>query len=533
MAGGKENPRQKMISLMYLVLIALLAINVSRDVIDAFRLVNESVLETNTSLKQKLQDTYTNFKNNYEFNPEKVKPYWEKAVIAKKLSDELTGEIEKLRIEVIAVTENISYDSSRSVTISMLKKKDDYSAPTHYFLGKSFKNGKGRARILKEKINEYRSNMLSLIDPKHFDKFTLGLNTDGPYYNADNMKESWETHFFSNTILVADITLLNKLKNDILNAQFDVVNYLHKSIGKGDFKFDNIAAKVIPQDQLVFVGEKFRAQVIAAAYDSSQSPEVYYTYGSDSLEVARQSPDQMLGENEMFLELPAQSEGHKYYKGFVRVKSAIQTVNDYPFSGEYYVSRPSYSVSPKKMNVFYIGVDNPVSIAVSGVSRDNILPSISCGTIRKDPNSKDWIVQVNSGCNKAFITISAEVKGERKDIGIQKFRVKKLPDPIPIVADKNSGIIKRDVIIEEQRLKIKMPDNFDFDHTFIIQSFSLTIQRGLNEYHYESKSAELTDEMKEQIIRTNRGQDIIFKNIIVKSSEGDTRTLPPIIFTIS
>lgn len=520
---------------MYLVLIALLAINVSRDVVDAFRLVNESVLETNNSLTQKMEDTYDSFERNYEFNPAKVKPFWEKAIIARQMSNTLLAELERMRYEVIAVTENISPDSARKVTVKMLKNKDKYTTPTHYFLGDALNDDKGKASELKRKIESYRKNLMSLIDPLYFDKINLGLSTEGPYYNADGMEEKWETHFFYNTILIADITMLNKLKNDILNAQFDVVNLLHKSVGKGDFKFDKIEAKVIPENNVVFVGEKFRAQVIAAAYDTSQRPEVYYTYGADSAAVARKKPEEVLDgkEGPMHLSLPALEEGRKYYRGFVRVKTAVRTVKDYPFQGEYYVSSPSYSVSAKKMNVFYRGVDNPVSIAVSGVSRDKIFPSISCGTIRRETQGKDWVVRVSGNCNNTYIVVSSVMNGVRKEMGMQEFRIKNLPDPTPTIAGKNSGVVSRDNIISADKINISMPDNFEFDHTFQVQSFSLIIKRGFNEYTYESNNAHLTDEMKKQIIRTNRGQDIIFKNIVVESSEGDERTLPAILLTVS
>lgn len=520
---------------MYLVLIALLAINVSRDVIDAFRLVNDSVLETNTNLTKKLEDTYASFERNYEFNPQKVTPYWEKAIVARQLSEEIIGEIEKLRYEVIAKTENISEDSARKVTISMIKNKDNNTEPTSFFLGDNFDKGSSRAHHLKKQINEYRTKMLALVDPKYFDQVSIGLNTDGPYYNADGMKESWEIHFFYHTILVADLTILNKLKNDILNAQFDVVNLLHKSIGQGDFKFDKVTAKVIPQASYVFAGESFRAQVIAAAYDTTQMPEVYYTYGDDSLTVARTKKEAMIeaGSENMMLQLPADREGRKYYKGFVRVKTATQAINDYPFRGDYYVATPSYSVSAKKMNVFYAGVDNPVSIAVSGVSKDKIFPSISCGAIRYDSGSKDWIVNVGSQCNNAFIVISAVVDGVRKEMGMQQFRVKKLPTPQPAIAGKRSGIISREQLIKSGGITVKMPEDFEFDHTFKVQSYTLVIKRGFNEYKYTSDSHRLTDEMKKQVARTNRGQDILFKDIVVISGDDDERTLSPIILTIN
>ena len=133
--------------------------------------------------------------------------------------------------------------------------------------------------------------------------------------------------------------------------------------------------------------------------------------------------------------------GLKKYAGFVRVKTGTGILNDYHFNGEYFVTKPSYSISAKKMNVFYIGVDNPVSIDISGIPRENLIPSISCGTIKPDPSSPDWIVNIPSGFTDAIVTISANINNERKYLGSKRFRVKDIPDPIASIANKNSGII--------------------------------------------------------------------------------------------
>lgn len=109
MAGFKETPRQKMIGVMYLVLLSLLALNVSKEVINAFALINESVVRSNKPLTQNLQEVYKNFEANYQFNQAKVKPYWEKAVVARKLSMEMVKYIEKMRNELISITEEIIY----------------------------------------------------------------------------------------------------------------------------------------------------------------------------------------------------------------------------------------------------------------------------------------------------------------------------------------------------------------------------------------------------------------------------------------
>ncbi|MCK4639451.1 MAG: hypothetical protein KAT33_08525, partial [Bacteroidales bacterium] len=231
MAGAKETPRQRMIAMMYLVMMALLALNVSKDVINAFVVVDENILETNVNFSQKLQDIYTNFEINYQLNQIKVQPFWEKAKEAKLLSREMVKYINYIRNELISKTEGISIDSAKNISVKELRKKDNYTIPTNYFMGNSDDGSDGVSKELKDKINEYRQKMLKLVDPKNLDNVNLGLTTEGPYYNADGKELNWETYFFYNTILAADIPILNKIISDIYNAEFDVVNLLHKSIG--------------------------------------------------------------------------------------------------------------------------------------------------------------------------------------------------------------------------------------------------------------------------------------------------------------
>jgi gliding motility-associated protein GldM len=532
--AGKETPRQRMIGVMYLVLLALLALNVSKEVLDAFAIVNQSVLQTSHTLSQKLKDLHANFDMNYEFNESKVKPFWKKAQKAKKHSKEMVVFIKSLRNELVAKTENLPLDSVSEIMINELAKKDNSTVPTNFFLGTSQTGSRGKAALLKERLQEYRDSMFVLLDPRFIESVKFSLSTDGPYYNADGIEENWETHFFYNTILAADITILNKMVIDVLNAEFDVVNTLHKSIGQGDFKFDKIEAKILPESDIVFVGDDYKAQIIVAAYDSTQSPEVFYMDGVDSLPVSQLNQANKIIDKggTVTIHLPARSVGPKRFAGFARVKSGVDTIKDYHFHGEYRVAQPSITISATNMNVFYSGVENPVSIAVSGVIKENIFPSISCGTIVSKPFGSDWIVNVPPECKNATIQISALINGERKIMGIQKFRVKKLPDPKASISGKTKGSINKEIMVAAASLIAEMPDDFEFTHSFVIKSFTLTIQRGFKTYNFKSENAELTSQMVEQINRTNRGQRIVFEDIIAVDQFGDLRTLSPLVLNI-
>lgn len=531
----KETPRQRMIGIMYLVLTALLALNVSKDVINAFVVVNENILESNINLSQKLHDIYANFEKNYNFNQTKVKPFWDNAKEARLLSVEMVKYISNIRYGLISKVERVSIDSARNITVRDIKKKDENNIATNYFLGSSSDGSKGIATQLKDKIIEYRKEMLNLVDPKNFENVNLGLSTEGPYYNADRIEENWEIHFFYNTIVVADITILNKIITDVHNAEFDVVNLLHKSIGQGDLKFDKIDARVIPKSNFVFIGDQYSAEIIVAAYDTSQSPEVYYLRGVNFLPVDQYKQATLIESKSgnVVINFPARSEGIKKYAGFVRSRADMGGVNDYHFSAEYIVAKPSYTISAKKMNVFYTGVDNPVSISISGLPKESLTPSISCGTLKRDPSNDDWIVNIPSGFTEAIINISVNINGVQRAMGSKRFRVKKFPNPIASIGNKSSGVINRDIMIAAGVLTPKMPEDFEFDLPFEVTSFTMTLQRGFKVYNFNSNNSYLTDEMILQIKRTNRGQNIVFENIIVRDPDDLERTLAPIVLTIN
>ncbi|MBC8313999.1 MAG: hypothetical protein H8E51_00715, partial [Bacteroidetes bacterium] len=211
--------------MLYLVLTALLALNVSKEILDAFVVVNETMETTNRNFSQKLDVSYSKFKGQFLMNPEKVGPFWEKAQEARNMSADLINYIDSLRIGVVAVTERIAvFQEAGNLKLADAERKDNYDTPTQYFIGQSQDGSTGRAKELKDRIDQYRENMLSLVDPKYRDVIQIGLKTSGPYYDAGGNKQNWQMHNFYRTILAATVTILNELKAEVLNAEFDVVN---------------------------------------------------------------------------------------------------------------------------------------------------------------------------------------------------------------------------------------------------------------------------------------------------------------------
>ncbi|MCK9205421.1 MAG: hypothetical protein M0P58_13450, partial [Bacteroidales bacterium] len=197
MAGYKETPRQKMIAMMYLVLTALLALNVSKEILDAFLVVNESMETTNDNFAKKLDNTYAQFKIQNQLNPNKVGPYWEKAQKAHYLSDRMVKYIDSIKYVAIMRTEKLkTIKEAEKLNLRNAERKDNYDIPTRFLIGSSPDGSAGESRVLKNKMNIYKKQMLELVDPKFRNSIKIGMDTEGPFYDRDGARQSWEMHNF-------------------------------------------------------------------------------------------------------------------------------------------------------------------------------------------------------------------------------------------------------------------------------------------------------------------------------------------------
>jgi len=511
MAGYKETPRQKMIAMMYLVLTALLALNVSVEILEAFIVVNESLETTNDNLNRKVVGAYGKFEQQYNLNPKKVGPYWEQAQKAHKLAEDMVKYIQLTKYDVISKVEGISIDSAKKAPLRSLHNKDNYDKPTHYFIGDSQDGSAGKSKELKLKLQEFNNAIANYIDPKAKGTIKSNLNLNGPYKDATGAKQNWEMHHFYYTILAADVTILNKLISDVYGYEFDVINHLYASVDAQDFKFNKIEAKVIPKSNYVFLGDTYEADVFVAAYDTLQSPEVTIN--------GRTLP----GKNgKVHFTMGATKEGFQNYSGFIMAKDATGAIIRYPFKEEYLVAPPSLTISPTKMNVFYVGVENPVSISSGGLSDAQLKPTITApATIYRAGGG--WAVKVPNGLKKVTISISATVNGKVKNLGGLDFRVKHVPSPTAKIGNTDGGPISKNVLLASGAIIPNMPEDFEFDLNFEITSFTFSVVRGGDIFSRDGKGNVLSEEMKGIIRNAKRGERVWIDNISAKGPDGTRR----------
>jgi gliding motility-associated protein GldM len=541
MAGGKETPRQKMIGMMYLVLTALLAMNVSKDILDAFVIVNGGLERTNANFGKKNDKTYQDFDAANTKDPEKTKPYFERANQAKRISADLYKYIEDLKKHLYENTDKVEKSVADTMKLAGVNSKDNYDIPTNLMIGddaNSPKDGPFTAKELKGKIATARSAFIKLFDdPNLFlpaDKKEIegkiGLETPD-FGMVNGVNETWETGNFYHLPLAAVITNLSKMQADVKNAEADVINKLLAAVKGKDFTFDKLVAKVIAPSSYILQGDEYKADVLLVAFNSTQQPKIILGDVDTTIKDETKNPlkgpadsskVQVMGGMGKYV-APASAEGLQKWSGVIKVEKPGGGYNYYPFQSEYMVAKPAASVSPTKMNVFYIGVDNPVDITVAGVAPENVVPSISGGTISGSRGK--YIVRVSSG-TEATVNVGAKFGTSSKPMGSFKFRVKRVPDPVAYVAGKKGDdVISKAELMGVQGVLAKL-ENFDFDLKFDVISFNIAMNLKGSFVEEQSQSNRLTPNMANLLKSAGTGTKVYFESVKVKGPDGTVRKIP-------
>lgn len=510
--GAPETPRQKMIMLMYLVLTAMLALNVDKKVLDAFAAVNEGFMSTIENFTDKNETVYTQFNNAAQENPQKVGELNRKVIRIKQHSDSIYNYIAQLKEMLVKRADGPEGN------VNNIKLKEDLNSSGELMIAMKY------GTRLKGAIESYKDSLLKIFDPRdsaQFESVRKCLDTSSPPV-PQGIRPSWEVSKFEGYPLIAVITLMSKMQSDIRNSEADAISYLHAKIDATSFKFNKLKAQVIPKSDYVLQGDVYEAKVFISAIDTTAAPDI--VVNGNKLKV-------LPGENAGIYTASGTSEGTFKWSGFINFKNPSGMIVKYPFEEEYQVSKPSAIVSATKMNVIYKGLANPISISAPGMSSRDLKVSMTKGRITQAGNNFLAYPEASIG-DTAIVTVTATVDNVVKLMGIQKFRIKLVPPPIAIVADKSSGTIDKNLLLLQQALFAKMVD-FDFDMKFSIQSFLLSGSRG-SSYIEEKSDANRFSKRQMDFVRTlSTGSKILISDIVAKGEDGTTRDLPPISLQIN
>lgn len=526
MAGNKLSPRQKMIGMMYLVLTALLALNVSKEIINAFVTINDSLEVTVKNLTGKNAQAYSAFDKQMQNDKAKTEPFYKKAQVVKKECESLDKYVADLKVELIRVTDKME-PTDKMVALRDMKAQDDYDNPTRIMCGDK-QDGRGhKATELKNKIDSFKKNVINALDPNDRAKYTKRLdelfNTKDPETSEDG-KKSWEMANFYHNPVVATVALLSKVQSDIKNAESEIVTHLLSAINAADFKFDTLAPKVIAPSSYVIEGQEYTADIFLAAMSSTSDPEI--TVGGSPLTV-----EGGVGT----YKVRASGAGEKKYAGVIRVKKPDNTFEEYKFETSYIVAKPSASVAADKMNVIYIGVPNPITVSVPGVPDEKVRATPSGFTLSPDPKlgKGHFIAEAKGQPGPGKVVVSAEFNGKPMQMGEFAFRLKRIPDPVAKIGGKKDGNIPKSALAAQQGI-IPTMEGFDFDLYPKVLSFKMS-RYGKGRDPIEKSQdggGALTGDMKSIIDQARSGDKILFEYIKVSMPDGTTRTVNSIPLTV-
>ncbi len=517
-----------MIGMMYLVLLALLALTVQSEVLDAFVLVDESLTKTTENFSQKNQMVYADLDQAAAENPVKAGPWKTKADEVKKRSNELVGYIQELKLELVRASEGEDTDAIQEGEVYGMEigGKDNMDKPGEHMITR------GKGKQLQSAIEEYREYLLSLVGegaPSVKESIATNLNTDDPP-PRQGITHTWVTERFDHKPLIAVVALMTKLQSDVRNAESDIIQYLHSQIETG-FSFNMLEATVIPKSNYVTQGGEYRAEVFLAAFDTTQAPTVLVGQYDSTVRDDGTVEYNMVGSYDSLpveqgrgiFRRQASTIGPKRWAGLIQIKNLDGSLTKKPFRESFTVAPASLVVAPTRMNVFYLAVDNPVEISVPGYPSESISASINNGRINGSGNK--WTVRPTREGNAA-VSVAVTVDGQRRGMGSKPFRVKTVPDPYPTIAGRTKGVISTSNILRELGLKASMPEWFEFELEFNITEFSVSATVGGFYQEKRTTGANFTSEQRDLIRNLGPGQRIYFQDIKAVGPDGTERDLP-------
>jgi gliding motility-associated protein GldM len=499
-----------MINLMYVVLMAMLALNVSSDVLEGFSLVDEGLNRTKANSTTQNEAIYKELEEAMKQNPEKTRQWYEKAQQVHKMSDSLYSFAEALKWEIVREADGDDAD------LNNIEGRDNLEAPTHVMLA----SGEGKGGKLKKASEHYREGITSMINDENQKKIIkANLSTEVPK-KAKLQGKNWQEYMFENTPVAAAITLLTKLQTDVRHAEGEMLHQLVANIDVKDVRVNQINAYVIPNAQTVVRGGRFSAQIIMAAVDTTQRPEIYV--GNTLLKSENGRYETVCG-----------STGEFTLKGYLIMKNGNGETIRREFSQPYTVVEPSATVSATMMNMLYAGYQNPISVSVPGVPTNKINLSMTNGTLTKKDGGNYVAVPSKVGEDVTF-TVTAQNEGRSQEMGKFTFHVRKLPDPTGYLqytdAKGNSsrfkgGRISKQAIVAAGGIGAAIDDGL-LDISFRVLGFeTLFVDNMGNVVPEVSSSASFTPNQLNRIRSLSRGKLFNISRIRVVGPDGIERTL--------
>ncbi len=550
MAHGKETPRQKMIGMMYLVLMALLALNVSKEVLDAFAVLDTGLVSTLETLGNANDKYIDDFASQYELNQTRVGPWRNKALEVQKRAKEIVEFIQDKKIEMVIEAEGKDPKAikDREIDVELVDNKDNTEVPAYIMIGDNNDRGGRELRLKLEEFRTFLTEKIVTSPNAEIIRESIESNLDTKPKKDEELgamaTNTWEDDHFLDSPLAGVLTILSGIQINVKNAESSALKYLYTQIDAESFKFSQIDATVIPNSNYIIRGNEYKAEVFLAASDTTALPTIYVTqnphpYDSSSTDggatwtyerrkdLKYETIPVEKGSGKGIYTMPGSSTGSKYWGGIIEMTGPAGKIVK-PFKREYLVAESSVTVAPTKMNVFYLGVDNPVEVSVPGVQPDKI--DINVTNARHVKKGGSYIIKPIRPGN-AYVVVYANIDGRKREMGRREFRVKTVPNPVAMVNGQKGGAIGKSVLLAQIGVFAEM-ENFDFDLKFTVTEFTVSAAVQGFTREFTANSNRFTQEQMGLIGNLSRGNNVYIQDIKAVGPDGSTRRLSTINFKL-
>ncbi|TYP77301.1 type IX secretion system motor protein PorM/GldM [Aquimarina intermedia] len=456
MAGGKLSPRQKMVNLMYLVFISMLALNMSKEVLAAFGLMNEKLVESNETTTERNNAFMAGLVEKVSEQPAKYTPLKEKADEVSKYSEELNTYIANIK---------------NTITKDLSDKKDYVTMDKSNTLDEIFFKGGAITPAGKEfikKIDDYRKGVTGVIAEKYPNIATDVEKTFAtqPVTNRDGQKIDWLKYNYEGYPLVASITKFTQLQSDVKTAESKVLSAMLSGQLESEVSLSNFEAIVVPDKTAFFSGEPFKGRIILGKKDKTLKAHKVIVNG-------KELDAESMQEGQTMLDFPAGNVGEQDIKGEFQFKEGDSIVT-IPIESSYAViPKPNSAViSADKMNVVYRGVNNPMTISIPGV------PSVSAQApgLKKAGGAGKYMMNVTTvRAREVSIKVSGKLPNGTSVSDSKKFRIKDIPRPVGTVRGEDGSIKMAKNALEIASIGAILPD-FDFDIKLKVTGFKFKVE---------------------------------------------------------
>ena len=494
-----------MINLMYVVLMALLALNVSSDVLKGFTLVAQKLKLSTQNAANINQGIYDSFEEQMKVNPAKVKVWYDKAQYVRQMSDSLYNLAEELKVAIVKKSDGKNGD------VDNIRNQEDLEAANFVMLAPS----KGRGGELYAAVNSFRDRITHMVTNEAQRKIIeSNLNTEVPASERAEGK-NWQEYMFENMPTSAAVTLLTKLQNDVRTAEGEVLHTLVSNIDMKDIRVNEVNAYVVPNAQTIVQGGRFSAQIFMAAVDTTNRPTIYI--GGKEIK-----------SEQGIYETVCNTTGDFTLTGWIETLNGSGEKVRRDFSQRYTVIPPGATVSADIMNVLYAGFDNPMSVSVPGVPSNKLRVTMTGGSLAQKGDGKYIARPANVG-GEAVVSVSADMEGRVQEMGKFTFRVRKLPDPTAYIPNGDDhflgGKLSKQVLMGMTNLGAAIDDGL-LNIPFTVKGFETVFYDNMgNAVPEVSPTSAFTDRQKNMIRQLSRGKRFYISKIRAVGPDGIERTL--------